>query len=250
MFEPEWQSPLGNLVCAEHEVHIWRAKLTVEPETLHWYAQILSPDEQQRASRFRFERDRHRFIAARGILRSLLGRYLKVEASQLRFCYGATGKPALENSFNALGLEFNLSHAQDLMLCAVTVRQPIGIDLEGMRAITDLKGLTQRFFSPREHQAIQSKPVEQQPFTFLQYWTCKEAILKASGSGLADLSQVEICLEGDAVTIVRLEESLKSSLSLHPFIPASNYIAALAITQPNYHLSFWQWANNLFQEAT
>ncbi len=245
ILEPEWQCPPENLVCTEHDVHIWRASLALESRNLQQYAQILSIDEQQRADRFRFERDRNRFIAGRGILRSILASYLKIEASQLCFRYGATGKPALENPLNNIGLEFNLSHSQDLMLCAVTLQHPIGIDLEGTRMMTDLKGLTQRFFSPREHKAIQSLPVEQQPFAFLQYWTCKEAILKTSGSGLVNLSQVEICIDDSEVTIVRLEGNCQPSLSIHTLIPAPTYIAAVAIAQPNYRLSFREWSDVL-----
>jgi 4'-phosphopantetheinyl transferase len=242
IFEPEWQCPPENLVCTEHEVHIWCAALGLKPEILQWYAQILSLDEQQRANRFRFERDRHRFIASRGILRSILGRYLRLEASRLEFRYGNTGKPALENFLNPICLEFNLSHTQDLMVCAVTVVHSLGIDLEGMRSIADLQSLTQRFFSPREHQAIQSLPAAQQPFAFLQYWTCKEAILKATGSGLGHLSQVELQLVGAEVTIVRLGESLYTPLFLYPFIPTSNHLAALATTQPGCQIRFWRWA--------
>src|SRR5437899_2448391 len=111
-------SPPNSFQLASDEVHSWCASLDVPPETSARLYATLSPEERTRSGRFQFERDRQRFIVARGVLRNLLGRYLGTEPCQIRFVYNAFGKPDLSAEFgNRLG--FNLSHSADLVLVAI-----------------------------------------------------------------------------------------------------------------------------------
>lgn len=128
------------------EVHIWQARLNVSTEP---FAELLSFDEHDRAARFRFEQHRVRFVAGRGILRSILAEYLTVKPQDLKFSYGAHGKPFLNER-----LQFNLAHSEDFALIAVTLDRPIGVDVEAIRSIEKLEALAQRFFTPIEYQAI------------------------------------------------------------------------------------------------
>src|SRR5437870_7609125 len=84
---------------ASDEVHSWCASLDVPPETYARFYATLTPDERTRSARFRFERDRQRFIVARGVLRDLLGRYLQTQPGQISFVYNASGKPDLSPAF-------------------------------------------------------------------------------------------------------------------------------------------------------
>jgi len=138
------------------EVRCWSARLDVAPDQFYG---TLSDDERRRAARFRFERDRRRFIVARGELRELLGRYLDTRASELRFVYNAFGKPALSPEFGGR-LKFNLSHSADLALIAIATDREVGVDVEYLR--------------PDE------------PRTFFEAWTKQEAYVKARGEGLSD----------------------------------------------------------------
>ncbi|HSE23485.1 MAG TPA: amino acid adenylation domain-containing protein, partial [Pyrinomonadaceae bacterium] len=83
----EWILPSGEIVLGEAEVHVWRASLNLKPASVHALLQTLSADEIARASSFYFEQDRTRFIAARGLLRKILGHYLRTEAASLTFSY-------------------------------------------------------------------------------------------------------------------------------------------------------------------
>jgi 4'-phosphopantetheinyl transferase len=83
---------------APGEVHIWRASQIVEPATLSRLHALLDPDEKARAERFVFQRDRDRFIVARGVLRELLAAYIGCASSQVAFDYGPQGKPSLHTS--------------------------------------------------------------------------------------------------------------------------------------------------------
>jgi 4'-phosphopantetheinyl transferase len=89
---------------------------------------LLSPDEVERASRFIFERDRRRYVAARGQLRQLLGGYIGVAPEALSFAYGQYGKPRLADP--SASVEFNLAHSAALAVVAVAHGAIVGVDVE------------------------------------------------------------------------------------------------------------------------
>src|SRR6184192_3889038 len=87
---------------ATGEVHVYTGDLDAEPAD----GSVLSDDECERAARFRFDRDRRRFVAGRSALRSLLASYLDADPVEVAFGYGPQGKPFVSNST----LSFNVSH--------------------------------------------------------------------------------------------------------------------------------------------
>lgn len=221
-----------SLTLTETEIHVWQANLARSSNDCQQLAQTLSADEKARAERFRFPRDRDRFIVSRGTLRTLLGRYLNTSPDRVQFRYGDKGKPALAEPLASIGLEFNLSHSEDLMVCAIAHQQPIGIDLEYLRPIADLENLTQRFFTPREHAAIHALEGDRCLRSFFQHWTCKEAVLKAAGNGLMSLSAIEVCLQHDTAKLVHHDDASVPVWSLQLFTPAPGYVGAVAINVP------------------
>jgi len=247
--EPEWQeAPIAPMLSSQ-TVHLWKASLDCSTAALEYYTATLSSDERARVERFRFPRDRQRFAIGRGILRVLLHRYLGEPPAALRFCYGATGKPTLEDVTGS-GLTFNLSHSQALMLCVVTQHHRVGVDLEYVRSLSDREHLTQRFFTDREHRAIQALPEARRSWAFFQHWTGKEALLKATGDGLANLSAVELAMVDDGVELCQWHgRVLTLPWLLHSFAPAPNCVAAVAIEVAAADMStpiipqclFWQW---------
>lgn len=232
----------ANRSLAETEIHIWQASLAVSSDELEQFAQTLSVDEQARANRLRFPRDAHRFVASRGILRALLGRYLQIAPDQIQFCYGDRGKPSLAKPTNA-SLAFNLSHSEDWMVCAIARSCQVGIDLEYIRPVADLEQLTQRFFSPQEHAAIHALSEELRLRSFFQHWTCKEALLKAIGDGLMNLTSIEVSIEGDRAQLVNWSGATQPlhQWALQPFVFRPNYVVAVAVDSPDRALAFWQY---------
>lgn len=231
--------PSVDLKLLENEVHVWSASFQQLISQVEQLTQILSEDEKNRANRFHFEQDKIHFIIGRGLLRLLLGRYLAIEPDQLQFAYSPTGKPALVSNSS---LQFNLSHSGEIILYAFTSDHQIGIDLEYLRPIPDLKQLIQQFFSVAETSAILSLPASDQLLAFLQTWTCKEAYLKATGDGLAQLQQVEISLiPGEPYRLLNTE--LQAKLwSLQTLTLAPDYVAALVVEGQDWHLKCWQWS--------
>src|ERR1700690_2111518 len=123
----KWQCTRQPSPLKPDDVHLWRARLVSTPEL----RETLSPAEWIRAERYHFPRDRERFIAARGLLRSILASYLKLDPCDLGFSSGPHGKPELHNVCSPL--RFNLSHSDDMMLLAISHSREIGVDLEVVR---------------------------------------------------------------------------------------------------------------------
>jgi 4'-phosphopantetheinyl transferase len=66
-------------------VHVWRASLDPPAHQVERLRNVLSDAEHVRSGEFFFAWDRIRFIAARGLLRVILGRYLGIPPGHLRF---------------------------------------------------------------------------------------------------------------------------------------------------------------------
>lgn len=205
----------------------------------------LNADEQARAARLRIENKRRAFVAARGILRDVLGRYLDLNPREVQFTYTVQGKPELAAA-QASGLHFNLAHSGDLALVALAYGRPLGVDLERKHSVGSMDLLVERFFAPGERAAFSRLPPEQKPLAFLLGWTRKEAYLKARGEGLAlPLNQFEVTLSpGEPPGLVA---DWRSPPSAAPWVlldieAAPGYAAALAVAGPVSELSAWQWS--------
>jgi 4'-phosphopantetheinyl transferase len=179
----DWKAAPPEFSLSENEIAIWRASLDCEAAALRNLEATLSPDEISRADRFHFPRDRARFVAGRGILRALLGAYLKREPPSLNFRYGPQGKPELEQN-RGDSIHFNLSHKEGLGVYAFARQRHLGIDVEAIA--TDFPGedIARRFFSPGELQELAGLSPDQRAKAFFLAWTRKEAYIKARGQGL------------------------------------------------------------------
>ena len=173
-------SPLANGID-DGEVHVWRARLDRAHGDVERLAALLSADERDRAARFKFERDRGRYVVGRGLLRTLLASYVGCSPASLEFEYGEFSKPRLAGP----GPAFNLSHSGPVALYAVCDQGELGIDVEVEDADYSREAIAERFFSPAEVEVLRSLPRDQQPRAFLTCWTRKEAFIKARGDGLS-----------------------------------------------------------------
>ena len=179
-----WTDEPSSLDLSNGRVDVWLVHLD-QPFSEDSFSGILSWDELNRAGRFRFNTDRLRFARCRSALRFLLGRYLGVSAAEIRFEYQPAGKPELAAQQNPRGLCFNLSHSGRLALIAVSAGRSVGIDIEEVRADTDVPALAEHFFSIRERAGLGSLPECLRLAAFYACWTRKESYLKATGAGLS-----------------------------------------------------------------
>ncbi len=242
---PEWLPPPPLLGLSPGEVHVWRIELEPSGEALEGFARTLAEEESRRAARFVFERDRRRFIAARGSLRRILGRYLDVLPEEVVFGYGPHGKPFLSGSLaEERGLRFNLSHSGEMALCALALHREVGIDLEFMHPVPDLQSIARSFFAPGENARLLSLPEERRPAAFFNCWTRKEAYLKALGDGLArPLGRFEVTLlPEEPVRLLSVTDDPREvqRWRMESFAPAPGYVAALIVEGQGWQPAFWQ----------
>jgi 4'-phosphopantetheinyl transferase len=157
-----------------HPVELWTIPLTREGPT------HLSEDEVVRANRFRFEKDRIRWIRARSSLRLILSRYAGDDPRNLCFAYGKNGKPAL---LPFTQIEFNLSHSGDWAVIAISRSVPVGVDIERIRADVEMAPLLRRLGE------VDLPPSQLELY---QAWTRREARTKASGGALFEKPEENI----------------------------------------------------------
>ena len=141
---------------------------------------ILSPEERARAARFRFEEHAHRFRASHTALRLVLAQYLRQPAHSIPLTASPSGKPLIEDSPD---IHFNLSHAGEIALVAVSCDIEVGVDIEAVRPDVRVEEMALCFNHNELEMLHQSISPEARASLFFRYWTRKEAVLKAEGSG-------------------------------------------------------------------
>jgi len=245
---PPWRSPSEALVLGCDEVHVWRATLDQPPSQIQSLLHNLAADEQARAKRFYFERDRERFIVARGVLRAILSGYLNRVPESLSICYSSHGKPALAGKSDRDAIRFNVAHSHGVALYAVSRGREVGIDLERIRFDLAVAEIAERFFSRREVAMLRTLSIEAQFQAFFRCWTRKEAYIKALGQGLSlPLDQFDVSLApGEPAALLGTQQypSEASRWSLQELTPAPGYTAALAVEGHGWCLTCWQWPDS------
>jgi 4'-phosphopantetheinyl transferase len=231
-------SPSSSLVLRENAVHIWLVQTNGESISLGDFKDLLSSVEQDRASKFKFETDRRRYITAHAALRSILSIYVNSPARELQFASGPYGKPKLAPIHDKKKIAFNLSHSHELALIAVTRGREIGVDVEWVREDFAFDEVAQRFFTTREVAALHALPLHLQREAFYKCWTSKEAFLKAKGTGLSgQLDEVEMMLTDH---VLRLKGTIPN-LSLIELTVYAGYVAALVVDGVEPQLTYYAW---------
>jgi 4'-phosphopantetheinyl transferase len=245
MSSASWFTPPDTLGLEYDQVHVWRVSLDVGVSQIESLHRLLAAEELTRARRYYFHKDRKRFIVGRGLLRVMLGRYLKADPKRLRFCYTLHGKPELAEENGDEAISFNLSHSDGLALYAFTRNRRIGVDLEAVSRHHGDERIPERFFSSREVSALRQLPADMQLEAFFNCWTRKEAYIKARGDGLSmPLDQFDVSLApGEPAALLNTSEDPEeaSRWSLQSFVPAPGYVGALAVEGHDWRLNCWQW---------
>lgn len=155
-----------------------------EPVLLAAYEALLTPEERARKQRYYFEKNRHEYLITRALVRSVLSRYAPVKPAAWAFSANEWGCPSIASP-EATGLRFNLSNTRGLVCCLVARDRDIGIDVEDVEREGETVAIADRFFSPSEVEELHAQPEAARRPRFFDYWTLKEAYIKARGMGLA-----------------------------------------------------------------
>jgi 4'-phosphopantetheinyl transferase len=239
-----WNPPPVDLLLQPGEVHVWRAFLDHYGSHLADLRSSLSEDERTRAGRFHFERDQVHFTVGRGLLRSILARYLRQEPARLRFEYGSNGKPSLAVPLGRQPFQFNLSHSHGVALFALAHGRELGVDLEQVRPMDDAEQIAKSYYTAREHALLRELSGSRKEEAFFKCWTRKEAYLKATGTGISEsLDKVEVSLApGEPARVLSIAGDVKaaSAWQLVELIPAPGFVGAVAWQGPPSPMALWQ----------
>lgn len=203
----------------------------------HLYS-FLSPDERMKAARFKFPNHRMSFIAARGLLRILLGSFIDARPEAIEFRYGRNGKPSI---VGAPHVHFNVSHSGQVILYGLRLDHEIGVDIEHIRQIDDMDGIARQFFSPGEQREWLDVSEHDRLKAFFDCWTRKEAFIKFLGSGLSfPLRHFQVTLTpGHPARLVHVNGQSPGSCFLFDIAPHDNYSAAVASEGRNCRFRVW-----------
>jgi len=235
-----WELNPQPLELEEGEIHVWRVYLDCGETALRQFEATLAADEKARANRFFSERDRNGFIATRGALRELLGRYVKRSAVHLEFDYGPRGKPSLRRECSQQSVQFSVSHSHGLALLAFAVGRHLGVDVELVRPNFAGEEIAERYFSRQEVMELQALPASLRDEGFFLCWTRKEAYVKASGEGL------QVPLKSFRVSLTpgepeRLQSADSFHWSLRSLQPDPQYVGALVGEGRDWRLRCCDW---------
>lgn len=146
---------------------------------------MLDEHERARLAAFRRPADAARYLAAHALVRITLAERLGIAPAAIVLdrtcrCGKPHGKPRLALP-HADAAHFSLTHSGERVGVALSGAGPVGLDVEQLRELTDLEALAAHALSPTELR----RPPPLDAGSFLQLWTRKEALLKATGEGLS-----------------------------------------------------------------
>ena len=240
----EWVSPVATPELAPSEIHVWRASLSADEATLRSLEATLADQERVRARRFIFARDRDRYVAARGVLRDLLGKYLRRAPESIEFVYGPYGKPDIASAASRPEIRFNLSHSHGLVVVAIGREREVGIDVELIRPDFASEAIAERYFSAEEIDELSKLPAELRTEGFFLCWTRKEAYIKAKGDGLQiPLDSFDVSLSpGRPATLSSVDELRWGIKSFAPApISERHYAAAVVAEGKEWTARYFEW---------
>jgi len=219
----------GGSTLPPNAVHVWIASVAAHAAQESVLLRLLDADEQAKARRFYFAADRAQYIIAHGLLRTVLGQYLELPPTVLRFDAGQYGKPILRDPPQPL--QFNMSHSGDLIAIAIAYDRPVGIDVERWVDV-EYDDLSETFFSDLERSELRSLTAEQKAAGFFACWTRKEAYIKATGFGVSqglDYFDVSLTPGAPARLVDDRLSGRPSEWSMHELVIHAGYSGALAV---------------------
>lgn len=172
-------------VDLECESHVWLAwpDAVTEATRLDQYRTLLSTDECARLDRFHFDVHKKLYLVSHALVRTTLSHYADIGPREWVFCEGEFGRPEIAASCKAPPLRFNLSHTEGLAALVVSMDRDCGVDVERLHRVEDLVGVAERVFTQRECDDLLPREGDDREGRFADYWTLKEAYMKARGKG-------------------------------------------------------------------
>jgi 4'-phosphopantetheinyl transferase len=222
-------------------VDIWKVKISSEKKLQDFFLQMFNKEETEKASRYRNEEDKQRYIFGRGALRYLLGKYLNKFPNTIQFLIGPDKKPLLDENSGS-NLQFNISHSGDFVLIAIS-NSEVGVDIEKINPDFSYKEILNSNFNKEEIDFIQNSihPIE----SFYLLWTRKESLVKANSKGLIDNLNLISVLDGLFNTGDDILDS-PDSWDIHSFKIEEKYLSSIACDMHTETINFLDTSPSFF----
>lgn len=224
----DWRPCATPPALPEATVHVWFADLDVDATTLARLAGVTSEAERARAERLRVGSASRRFLAARGILRTLLGAYLGCPPAAVPLTAGGGNEKPRLLTPEEPELRFNVSHSGDAALLAFARRREVGIDIECHATGRTAERLARRFLTDAERRLLESLDEPARSRAALAMWTRKEAMAKARGTGVyrSGLPELELGLGSDGEWLTTVDPAPGKEWSVRSIRPPDGACAA------------------------
>ncbi|MEU8125458.1 4'-phosphopantetheinyl transferase superfamily protein [Spirillospora sp. NPDC049024] len=191
---------------------------------------LLDEGERARYERFMRAEDKARFVTGRWLARTVLAEATGRPPRDLRFttvcshCGGSHGKPRLPGS----DLDFSLSHSGDRVLLVLVEGAEVGADVE-QESDRDINSLARMVLTDAEGEVLRA--MDDRKRGFHAYWSRKEALLKATGHGLAaSMTAIHVSGPDEPPEVVAWEgEAAVSPVRLADLDAGPGYAAAAAV---------------------
>ncbi|MEE4293962.1 MAG: 4'-phosphopantetheinyl transferase superfamily protein [Xanthomonadales bacterium] len=173
-------------------------------------------------------------------LRLLLGAYLGLPGKEIRIVRNRKGKPVLDPAVHGRELHFSIAKSGSGFLVGLSSSSYLGVDIEpcGRRANNAL-GVARRYFSPAEAAALEAMEPEDMYRAFLRTWSCKEAVVKALGLGIANqLCRFTVETDpGRPAAVLEFENDRPEAWWLQMVRPQASFLGAVATRSEPLSLS-------------
>ncbi len=198
----------------------------------HACQSVLSESEMLRIAKMKKAVRRHLEQVTRFFVRKVLSEYAPLDASEWQFSTLAGGKPIITNPMQSL--YFNLSHTQDIIVCAISENRAVGVDIEFLDKPRQFMPIAKNYFAKEEVEKLQNLNFTEQKEYFYRLWTLKEAYLKAQGLGIT-VALDNIYFDIDDLGNILLEDRSRNKCrnehkwSFELAMPSTQHIMAVCV---------------------
>jgi len=225
------------------EVHLWRADLNLQTPHLNYLVALLSDRERDWAKHVPVEENRQQALAAHGLLRIILGRYLAYPPTALRFFCNPHSQPYLAIGPGRPPLHFNLAYSQGIAIYIFALGRRVGVDLELIRTDFDYDQIAEDYFSARERAVLGEFPAQDKHRAFFACWTRREAYSRATDQNFSlPVHHIDGPLrpERPAPFLKQGNPTDLTAWSVQEIIPGPGYVGAVAVEGHDWRLRCWR----------
>lgn len=171
---------------------------------------FLNENDRAKASRYHFQKDRHRSTVVYGILKHLISDLIGEPSPSINFTFNDYGKPLLVNDL----IHFNLSYTSDYALIGVHRSKPLGVDIEQIDRSIDMMLALDSFLHPEEKQWLLDSFKDPYEGAYV-LWCAKESLLKAVGTGFSSSILPHLTPAGSQIPSVHHFKGLHKAINTH-----------------------------------